>query len=109
MVAVRVLPVSVALMVIGPDETRGTHRILLAMFGRGGARGALGVVQRMATMLPSAPITCGMAMSGRVNPDRAQTGSGLTGGCPAQPLALTGKISAGDGCAADGCACRGCC
>jgi hypothetical protein len=59
-------------------------------------------------MLPAALITCGMAMSGGVNPDRAQTGSGLTGGCLAQPLALAGEISAGDGCAADGCACRGC-
>jgi hypothetical protein len=109
-VAVRVLPASVARMVIGPeDETRDTHRILLALFGSGGACSASGVVQRMATMLPAAAITCGMAMSGGVNPDRAQTGSGLTGGCPAQPLALAGEIGARGGCAADGCVCRGCC
>src|SRR5258708_32666346 len=90
-VAVRVLPASVARMVIGPDETRDSHRILLALFGSAGACSALGVAQRMATMLPAAPTTCGMAMSGGVNPDRAQTGSGLTGGCPAQPLALAGE------------------
>src|SRR5580692_6749145 len=104
-VAVRVLPASVARMVIGPDEIRDTHRILLAMFGSAGACSALGVAQRMATMLPAAPITCGMAMSAGVNPDRAQTGSGLTGGCLAQPSALAG--SAREGCAAGGPACRG--
>jgi hypothetical protein len=43
-----------------------------------------------------------MAMSGGVNPDRAQTGSGLTGGCPAQPLGLAEELSAEDDCAADG-------
>src|SRR5580692_10053402 len=89
-VAVRVLPASVARMVIGPDEIRDTHRILLATFGSAGACSALGVAQRMATMLPAAPITCGMAMSGGVNPDRAQTGSGLTGGCLAQPPGAPG-------------------
>src|SRR5689334_21342116 len=66
-VAVRVLPVSVARMVIGPNETRDTHRILLALFGSGGACSASGVAQRMATMLPAVPITCGMGMSGGVN------------------------------------------
>jgi hypothetical protein len=34
-VAVRVLPASVARMFIGPDETRDTHRILLALSGSG--------------------------------------------------------------------------
>src|SRR5215471_18684779 len=86
-VAVRVLPASVARMVIGPDETRDTQRILLALSGSGGACSASGVAQRMATMLPAAPITCGTAMPGGVNPDRAQTGSGLTDGCPPQPPA----------------------
>src|SRR5262249_58499639 len=92
-VAVRVLPASVARMVIGPGETRDTHRILLALSDSAGACSALGVAQRMATMLPAAPSTCGMAMSGGLNPDRAQIGSGLTGGCLAQPLALAGEIS----------------
>jgi hypothetical protein len=62
----------------------------------------------MATMLPAVPVTCGMGMSGGVNPDRAQAGSGLTGGCPAQPLALAGEICAMGGGAADGSR-RGCC
>src|SRR5262249_28658660 len=92
-VAVRVLPASVARMAIGPDdETRDTHKILLALSGSGGACSALGVTHKMAAMLPAVPITCGMAMSDGVNPDRAQTGSGLTGGCPAQPRAPTGAI-----------------
>jgi hypothetical protein len=43
-----------------------------------------------------------------VNPDRAQAGSGLTGGCPAQPSALAGEICARGDCAADGSR-RGCC
>ena len=43
---------------LGPDETRDTHRILLALSGSAGACSASGV---------------------------AHTGSGLTGGCPAQP------------------------
>jgi hypothetical protein len=38
-----------------------------------------------------------MATSGGLNPDRAQTGSGLTGGCSAQALALTGAIGAAAG------------
>lgn len=103
-VAVRVLPASAARIVIGPGETRDIQRILLAVFGSAGACSALGVAQRIATILPAAPITCGMAMSGGVNPERAHAGSGLTGGCLEQSLALTGEISA-----ADGCACFGCC
>jgi hypothetical protein len=40
-------------------------------------------------MLPASPITCGMARFAGWNPDRAQTGSGLTGGCPAHPFEVT--------------------
>src|SRR5690348_13982903 len=96
-------------MIIGPPPpTRGTHRILLATAGSAGACSESVVAQRMATMLPAAPITCGVGVSGGVNPSRAQTGSGLTGGCPAQPPALAGETCAGGGCAADG-SLRGCC
>lgn len=37
-------------------------------------------------MFPEAPITCGIAKSGGVNPARAQVGSDDTGGCPAHPF-----------------------
>jgi hypothetical protein len=40
----------------------------------------------MATMLPEAPVTCGTATAGGVNPARAQVGSDDTGGCPAHPF-----------------------
>jgi len=86
-VAVRVLPASVARMVLGPDEsldTLATHRILLARSARAGTCSASGVAQRMATMLPAVPPTWGMARLGGVNPFCAQTGSGLTGGGLAQ-------------------------
>src|SRR5258708_18106067 len=85
-VAVRVLPASVARMVIGPDETRDTHRILLALFGSAGACSASGVAQRMATMLPAAPMTCGNATSRGGHPYRAQTRTGLMRGVPAHPV-----------------------
>jgi hypothetical protein len=39
--------------------------------------------------LPASPITCGMAISAGENPDRAHTGNGLTGGCPAHPSEVT--------------------
>ena len=104
--AVRALPASVARMVIGPGEkNRDTQRILLCGFGSGGACSASRVAQRMATMLPAVPITCGMAVSGGLNPDRAQTGSGLTGGCLEQSMALAEEVRTGDGCACRG----GCC
>src|SRR5690242_7023453 len=98
-VAVRVLPASVARMVIGPDETLDTHRVLLARSASGGTCSASGVAQRMATMLPAVPITCGTAMSGGVKPSRAQAGSGLTDGGLAQLApAFPGEASAGDAC-----------
>jgi hypothetical protein len=50
-----------------------------------------------------------MAVSGGVNPARAQTGSGLTGGCPAQLALFAPWTVARDGCAADGCDRPGCC
>ena len=93
--AVRVLPASVARMVIGPVETRDTHRILLATFGRAGACRALGAPHKMATMSPAAPSTCGLAVPGGLNPARAQTGSGLTGGWEVQLSAVA--VAAGFG------------
>jgi hypothetical protein len=33
-------------------------------------------------------------MSGGVEPDRAQTGSGLTGGCPAHPFEVPARAGA---------------
>jgi hypothetical protein len=56
------------------------------MFGSGGACKAFLGLQRMATMLPEAPVTSGIARSGGVNPARAQVGSDDTGGWPAHPF-----------------------
>jgi hypothetical protein len=36
--------------------------------------------------LPEAPVTCGIAISGGVNPARAHVGSDDTGGWPAHPF-----------------------
>ncbi len=91
-VAVRVLPASVALMISGSGATSGTldtHKILLLLSCSGGECSASRVAHRIATMLPDSPITCGMARSAGENPDRAQTASGLTGGCPAHPFEVT--------------------
>ena len=63
-VAVRVLPASVALMTSGFGATNGildTHKILLPTSGSGGECSASRVAHMIATMLPAAPITCGMA------------------------------------------------
>src|ERR1700677_4997903 len=89
MVAVRVLSASVARMINAPGPSSGvlgTQRILLFLFGSGGECRAFFGLQRMATMLPEAPVTCGMATSDGVNPARAQVGSEDTGGCPTHPL-----------------------
>jgi hypothetical protein len=56
------------------------------MFGSGGACRAFFGLQRMATILPAAPVTCGIATSGGVNPARAQVGSDDTSGCPTHPF-----------------------
>jgi hypothetical protein len=69
-----------------PSEPRETQRILLFIVGSGGACRAFFGVQRMATILPDAPITCGIAVSAGVNPARAHVGSDDTGGCPAHPF-----------------------
>jgi hypothetical protein len=50
-----------------------------------------------------------MAVSGGVNPARAQTGSGLTGGCPAQLGLFAPLTVATDVCAAGGRDRPGCC
>ena len=79
-------------MISGSGVTSGaldTHRILLLLPGSGGECSASWVAHRIATMFPASPITCGMARSAGENPDRAQTGSGLTGGCPAHPFEAT--------------------
>src|ERR1700722_15827699 len=80
--AVRALPASVARMRSGPGpSTLDAQRILLPLFGSAGACRAFFGLQRMATMLPEAPITCGIAISGGVNPARAHVGSDDTGLC----------------------------
>lgn len=89
MVAVRVLLASLALMTSGSGATSGildTHKILLFLSCSGGECSASRLVHKIATMLPASPSTCGMARSAGENPDRAQTGSGPTGGCPAHPF-----------------------
>ena len=74
-------------MTSGPGpSTLDAQRILLPLFGSAGACRAFFGLQRMATMLPEAPITCGIAISEGVNPDRAHVGSDDTGGCPAHPF-----------------------
>jgi len=91
-VAVRVLPASVALMISGSGAASGTldtHKILLLLSCSGGECSASRGAHKIATMLPASPITCGMATSAGENPDRAQTGSALTGGCPAHPSEMT--------------------
>ena len=91
-VAVRVLPASVAVMISGFGATNGnldTHKILLFRSGSGGECSASRGAHKIATMVPASPITCGMATSAGENPDRAQAGSGLTGGCPAHPSEVT--------------------
>jgi len=91
-VAVRVLPASAALIISGSGATSGTrdtHKILLLLSCTGGKCSASRVAHKIATMLPAWPVTCGMAASAGENPDRAQTGSGLTGGCPAHPFEVT--------------------
>src|ERR1700733_6996067 len=63
-VAVRVLPASVALMTSGfgaANGIRDTHKILLPVFGSGGECSASRGAHKIATMLPAAPSTCGMA------------------------------------------------
>jgi hypothetical protein len=73
----------VALMISGSGATNGildTHKILLLLSCSGGECRASRAAHKIATMLPASPITCGMAISAGENPDRAQTGSGLTGG-----------------------------
>src|SRR5690349_18653035 len=94
-VAVRALPASVALMTRfgAADVIRDTQRILLVLSCSGGACSASRGAHRIATMLPAAPITWGMARSGGVNPDRAQAGSGLTGGCPMHPFEAAGTAA----------------
>src|SRR5260370_5224006 len=90
--AVRVLPASVAVMISGSAATSGTldtHKILLLRSGSGGECSASRGAHKIATMVPASPITCGMATSAGENPDRAHTGSGLTGGCPAHPSQVT--------------------
>jgi hypothetical protein len=87
-VAVRVLPASVALITSGSGATSGildTQRILLFLSRSGGERSASRAAHKIATMLPASPITYGIARFAGWNPDRAHTGSGLTGGCPAHP------------------------
>ena len=79
-------------MTSGSGATSGTldtQRILLFLSCSGGECSASRVAHKIATMLPASPVTCGMARSAGENPDRAQTGSGLTGGCPAHPFEVT--------------------
>ena len=88
-VAMRVLPASVAVMTSGFGAVSGirdTQRILLLTSGNGGECSAFLGAHKIATMLPASPITCGMARSAGTKPARAQTGSGLTGGCPMHPF-----------------------
>src|SRR5579863_246861 len=97
-VAVRAPPASVAVMTSGPDGTtsgiRDTHKILLFRSCSGGACSASRGAHKIATMLPACPSTCGMAWSAGLNPDRAQTGSGPTAGCPAHPAPATAPATA---------------
>ena len=79
-------------MTSGSGATNGildTQRILLFLPCSDGECSASRGAHKIATMLPASPITCGMARFAGWNPDRAQTGSGLTGGCPAHPFEVT--------------------
>ena len=83
-VLVTVCPVlaSVARIFSGLSGISGsfeTQRILLPRSGSCGLRSASLTPQRIATMLPWAPITWGIGRPGGWNPARAQTGSGVNG------------------------------
>jgi hypothetical protein len=88
----RSVPLSVARIVSGPGCTSSldTQRILFAWSASGGACKASRGAQRMATIVPCAPTTCGMAWSGGSKPERAQTGSGLMVGAAEQPPPAAG-------------------
>ena len=55
------------------NERRGTQRILLLWLTGGGT--SSGLAQRIATIAPERPSTCGIRWVGGWNPPRAQTGS----------------------------------
>jgi hypothetical protein len=78
-VAVRAVPLSVARIVSGAPGSESrleTQRILFAWLSSGGTCKASWRAQRIATILPFAPITCGIAWSAGWKPERAQVGSG---------------------------------
>jgi hypothetical protein len=96
-VAVRVPSASAALMISGSGAASGildTHKILFLPSCSDGECSASRGAHKIATILPASPVTCGMARFAGWNPDRAQMGSGLTGGCPAHPFDVTAPARA---------------
>jgi hypothetical protein len=84
--------------VIGTSGSLETQRILLLTFGDGGAhKGSFGA-HKMAMMSPRALSTCGIGVSGGVNPPRAHVGNGPTGGDGEQlPPAVVDMAARGGG------------
>lgn len=76
-VAVSPDPARLARICNGAPGNRDTHRILLFRSAAGGTTSGSWLAQRMATIAPLSPRTCGIGWDGGLKPARAQVGRTL--------------------------------